>query len=101
MKPPSCVGNQPSATELKRLGIKVRDFALEKTLQPAHTVYIHRQILPASLMQITHQNTEGVLQLQQSYSASRSLDRKPTEPSLSPAPPKSADGMSIQNSKYC
>ena len=64
-KPPSHIGNrQPSAAELKRLGIKVRDFASEKTLPPARTVYLHRQILPGVARQaITRQKTEDVLQL--------------------------------------
>jgi hypothetical protein len=47
-KPLSRVGNlQPSATELKKLGIRVRDFAFEKTLPPVQTLHFHRQILPA------------------------------------------------------
>ena len=42
-KPPSHIGNlQPSAAELEKLGIRVRDFAYEKTLPPARTVYLHR-----------------------------------------------------------
>ena len=46
-KPLSHVGNlQPSATELKKLGIRVRDFAFEKTLLPVRTVHFHHQILP-------------------------------------------------------
>ena len=33
LKPPNHIGNlQPSAAKLKKLGIKVRDFASEKTL---------------------------------------------------------------------
>ena len=69
-KPPSCIGNlQPSAAELKKLGIKVRDFASEKTLPPARTVYLHRQILPGVARQvIRRQKTEeDVSQLQQSH----------------------------------
>ena len=66
-KPRSCIKNrQPSAAELKKLGIKVRDFALEKTLPPARTVYLHRQILPGVARQvIRRQKTEeDVSQLQ-------------------------------------
>lgn len=69
-KPPNCIGNlQPSAAELKKLGIKVRDFASEKTLPPARTVYFHRQILPGVARQvIRRQKTqEDVSQLQQSH----------------------------------
>jgi hypothetical protein len=65
-KPPSRIGNcQPSAAKLKRLGIKVRDFASEKTLPTARTVYLHHQILPGVVRQlITRQKTEeDVLQL--------------------------------------
>ena len=41
-KPTRHIGNlQPSAAELKKLGIKVRDFASEKTLPPVRTVYFH------------------------------------------------------------
>jgi len=59
-KPPSHAGNQqPSAAELKRLGIKIRDFAYEKNLPPARTVYLHRQILPGVARQVvTRQKTE-------------------------------------------
>ena len=95
-KPSSCVGNQqPSAAKLKRLGIKVRDFASEKTLPPARTVHFHRQILPGVTRQtITRQKTEeDVSRSQQSHSGMRRLDRIPTEPSLTPAPPKGVDGM--------
>jgi len=69
-KPLSHTGNQqPSAAELKRLGIKVRDFAFEKTLPPARTVYLHRQILPGVARRvITRQKTEeDISQLQQSH----------------------------------
>ena len=63
-KPPSRIGNrQPSAAEFKKLGIKVRDFAHEKTLPPARTVYLHRQILPGVVRQvIRHQKTEEDIQ---------------------------------------
>ena len=59
-KPPSRIGNlQPSAAELEKLGIRVRDFAYEKTLPPARTVYLHRQILPGVARQvIRRQKTE-------------------------------------------
>jgi hypothetical protein len=76
-KPPSRIGNQqPSAAELKRLGIKVRDFAFEKTLPPARTIYLHRQILPGVARQaITRQKTEeDILQLQQGHHEMRRLD---------------------------
>jgi hypothetical protein len=65
-KPSSRVGNQqPSAAELKRLGIEVRDFAYEKTLLPARTVRLHRQILPSAAMQVlARQKTEDLSQLQ-------------------------------------
>ena len=69
-KPPSCIGNlQPSAAELKKLGIKVRDLASEKTLPPARTVYLHCQILPGVARQvIRRQKTEeDISQLQQSH----------------------------------
>lgn len=68
-KPRSRIKNrQPSAAELKKLGIKVRDFASEKTLPPARTVYLHRQILPGVARQvIRRQKTEeDVSQLQPS-----------------------------------
>ena len=95
-KPLSHVGNlQPSATELKKLGIRVRDFAFEKTLPPVQTLHFHRQILPGVTRQtITRQKTEeDISRSQQSHSGMRRLDRIPTEPSLTPAPPKGVDGM--------
>jgi hypothetical protein len=76
-KPPSRIRNQqPSVAELKSLGIKVKDFAYEKTLPPPRTVYLHRQILPGIAKQaITREKTEeDVLQLQQSHHEMRRLD---------------------------
>jgi hypothetical protein len=66
-KPPSRVGNlQPSVAELKKLGIRVRDFASEKTLPPVRTLYLHRQILPGVARQvIARQRTEEDLQQSQ------------------------------------
>jgi len=65
-KPLSRVGNlQPSAAELNKLGIKVRDFASEKTLPPVRTLHLHRQILPGVARPIARQNTEEDLQKMQ------------------------------------
>ena len=76
-KPPSHIRNQqPSVAELKRLGIKVRDFAYEKTLPLPRTVYLHRQILPGIVKQaiMCQKTEEDVLQLQQSHHEMRRLD---------------------------
>ena len=73
-KPPSRIGNcQPSVAELKMLGIKVRDFASEKTLPPARTVYLHHQILSGVVRQVlTRQKTEE--DVSQLYHEIRRLD---------------------------
>ena len=95
-KPQSRVGNQqPSSADLKKLGIKVRDFAYEKTLPPVRTVHLHRQVLPGVARQtITRQKTEeDASQSQQSQNQSRMADRTPTEPSLTPVPLKRARGL--------
>jgi len=92
-KPQSRVGNQqPSTVDLKKLGIKVRDFAYEKTLPPVRTVHLHRQVLPGVARQtIARQKTEE--DASQSQSQPRMVDRTPTEPSLTPIPPKRARGL--------
>lgn len=92
-KPQSRVGNQqPSTADLKKLGIKVRDFAYEKTLPPVRTVHLHRQVLPGVARQtIARQKTEE--DASQSQSQPRMVDRTPTEPSLTPIPPKRARGL--------
>ena len=55
------------------LGIKVRDFASEKTLPPAQTVYLHHQILSGVVRQVlTRQKTEE--DVSQLYHEIRRLD---------------------------
>jgi hypothetical protein len=92
-KPQSRVGNQqPSTADLKKLGIKVRDFAYEKTLPPVRTIHLHRQVLPGVARQtIARQKTEE--DASQSQSQPRMVDRTPTEPSLTPVPPKRVRGL--------
>jgi len=95
-KPQSRVGNQqPSSADLKKLGIKVRDFAYEKTLPPVRTVHLHRQVLPGVARQtITRQKTEeDASQSQRSQNQSKMVDRTPTEPSLTPVPLKHTRGL--------
>ncbi|KIM46410.1 hypothetical protein M413DRAFT_441504 [Hebeloma cylindrosporum] len=95
-KPQSRVKDkQPSTADLKKFGVKVRDFAYEKTLPPVRTVHLHRQVLPGVVRQsIARQKTEeDASQSQQSQSQPRTVDRTPTEPSLTPVPPKRAGGL--------
>ena len=93
-KPQSRIGNQPSAADLNKLGIKVRDFAYEKTLPPVRTIHLHRQVLPGVMRQtIARQKTEEDASQSQSQSQPRTVDRTPTEPSLTPVPPKRARGL--------
>ncbi|KJA29826.1 hypothetical protein HYPSUDRAFT_196158 [Hypholoma sublateritium FD-334 SS-4] len=94
-KPPIMVQDeQPTAADLAKLGIKVRDFAYEKTdLPPVRTIYRHpRQIQPAVNRNhgVQRQSTEtaedGVFS-QPSQESSQPLERTVTEPVLSPPPP--------------
>lgn len=97
-KPPIMVQDeQPTAADLAKLGIKVRDFAYEKTdLPPVRTIYRHpRQIQPAVTRNhgVQRQSTEtaedGVFSQpsQESSQPSQPLERTVTEPVLSPPPP--------------
>ncbi|KAL0949258.1 hypothetical protein HGRIS_009336 [Hohenbuehelia grisea] len=57
--------DHPSAEELERLGIKVRDFAYESTLPPI-APWVHRQILPS--VGPRRENTEPDIEQSQSQS---------------------------------
>jgi hypothetical protein len=76
--------NQPTAAQLARLGIKVRDFVHESTLPPVRTVYRQpRQIQPSVPRQLHREDTEPLDDIQQSQSDSRSgIARTITEPVL-------------------
>ena len=101
LKPPIMVQDeQPTAADLAKLGIKVRDFAYEKTdLPPVRTIYRHpRQIQPAVnrnhgvQRQPTETAEDGVFS-QPSQESSQPLERTVTEPVLSPLPPTRQQGF--------
>jgi len=86
-RPRSRVGanrdHQPTAAQLAMLGIKVRDFAHERTLPPVRTVYRQpRQIQPSVPRQLRREDTEPLdNNIQQNQSDSRSgIARTVTEP---------------------
>ncbi|KAF8969425.1 hypothetical protein BDZ97DRAFT_1795586 [Flammula alnicola] len=92
-------GNQqPTAADLKKLGIKVRDFAYESTLPPVPTVYCHpRQIQPSVnrnpvQRQSTETDEDGAFS-QQSQGGTKKPEKTPTEPALTPAPPARQGGF--------
>jgi len=85
-RPRSRVGanrdHQPTAAQLAMLGIRVRDFAHERTLPPVRTVYRQpRQIQPSVPRQLRREDTEPLDNTQQSQSDSSSgIARTTTEP---------------------
>src|SRR5258708_5077814 len=87
-RPRSRVGanrdHQPTAAQLAMLGIKVRDFAHERTLPPVRTVYRQpRQIQPSVPRQLRREDTEPLDNNQQNQSdGSSGIARTTTEPVL-------------------
>ncbi|KAF8914204.1 hypothetical protein CPB84DRAFT_1758696 [Gymnopilus junonius] len=95
-KPQSKVANrQPTASELKALGIRVRDFAYESKLPPLPTIYRHpQQIQPgiARPLERTVTETDGS-QSQSQSQTNRKLERTATEPVTEPATPTFVAGF--------
>ncbi|KDR83980.1 hypothetical protein GALMADRAFT_236532 [Galerina marginata CBS 339.88] len=85
---------QPSVEELKKLGIKVRDFAYESTLPPLRTIYRHpRQIQPGVPRPLQRQVTEPDQSDSQQSQSNKNVERTPTEPALSPTAPMRMRGF--------
>jgi hypothetical protein len=68
---------QPTAAELAGLGIKVKDFAYESTLQPVRTVYRQPKQIQPHFQQLHREDTEPLIEISQNQfkSESDSQDR--------------------------
>ncbi|PPQ77684.1 hypothetical protein CVT25_011119 [Psilocybe cyanescens] len=88
-KPPVRVDKEkPTLAYLKRLGIKIRDFAYESTLPPVPTYRIQsRQIQPAIPRQLQRQSTEPDDGSQPMSQGTQQLERRLTEPALAQETP--------------